>query len=74
MSFKNNCWQPGPKDKSQRCDIIGKRKTLKVAGISKDKAHRAEQIAAIPDEEFESYLADKKAKDGKAVLIRSRPR
>jgi len=35
---------------------------LKFAGISKSAANRAEQIASIPEEEFEAYLEDKKSK------------
>lgn len=39
----------------------GKIETLKRAGITQRSANRAEQIAKIPEEEFESFLADKKA-------------
>lgn len=40
----------------------GKREALKAAGVGKSAANRAEQIASIPEEEFESYMAGKKAK------------
>lgn len=38
---------------------VGKSKSeaLKEAGLSKSEAHRCEQVAAVPEEEFETYLA-----------------
>ena len=39
-----------------------KSQVLKEAGIATSTAHRCEEIASIPDEDFEHYLATKKAK------------
>jgi hypothetical protein len=39
-----------------------KNKVLKAAGISTSAAHRCEQIAAIPEETIEAYIADKREK------------
>ena len=46
-----------------------KTKTLKDAGISKSTANRCEQIAKIPESEFEAYCAQKKDQ-GKPVQTR----
>jgi N6-adenosine-specific RNA methylase IME4 len=48
--------KPGPKDTSQAREVTSKTETLKEAGISKSEAHRCEQLAAVPESEFESYI------------------
>jgi hypothetical protein len=40
---------------------LSKETTLKNAGLSKQAAHRCEQIAAIPERVFEQHIAEKKA-------------
>jgi N6-adenosine-specific RNA methylase IME4 len=41
---------------SRSIDGTSKTEALKAAGLSKAEAHRCEQVATVPEEEFEAYL------------------
>jgi len=51
---------------ARRSGATSKREALSAAGLSKDEAHRCEQLARVPEASFEAYIATKKAA-GKAV-------
>lgn len=50
-----------------RDGATSKREALAAAGISKDEAHRCEQLARVPEADFDAYIATKRAA-GRPVL------
>lgn len=57
---------PDGRGKSSTAETF-KRDALNAAGITKVEAHRCEQLARVPEEKFESYIAQK-AEQGRPVV------
>lgn len=65
--------KPGPKPAANSVDPSDRSPTLADAGISKDLSARAQNIAAVPEKEFEKEIAgfrDRTKQDGKQVQTR----
>lgn len=65
--------KPGPKPSNNSVDPPDRIPTLADAGISKDLSTRAQNIAAVPEKEFEKEIAgfrERTKKDGKQVQTR----